>query len=292
MFDTRSKVRKSSAGYELTQLFGGSEGTLGVIVELTLRVFPRPTERCGAVVPFPSIGAASSAVVALRAAALGTLVRCELLNAMMVDATNRKFEKSLPLRDTLFLELQSRDAGLNRADLERVRSIVRQHGAEGWRSAEGDALDDLWEARRGCYFASLHYYKSKVYFTDGCVPMDRLPKCLEDTEKDFADHGIQMMVCCHIADGNFHVQLPYKEGDDGAGLKRAELLESRLIDRVIACGGTVSGEHGVGLNKKDKMLKEHGPCCVDVMRRVKAAIDPGNLMNPGKVFDPNRSAKL
>lgn len=282
IIDTRSKVRKSSTGYDLTQIIGGAEGTLGIIVELSLRVFPKPTERCGAVVAFPSIKDASEAVVALRAASLGTLVRCELLNSMMVDATNQKFQQQLPLKDTLFIELHGQDGQQLKNDLTHVKRIVHESQASNWHSAEGDSLDELWQARRGCYFASLAYYQSKVYFTDGCVPMGQLPRCMVETDKDFEEHGIKMMVCCHIADGNFHVQLPYK---DGEGLAIAEELESRLIDRVLSLGGTVSGEHGVGLNKKHKIVKEHGWKSIDLMRKVKRALDPHNLMNPGKVFD-------
>eukprot|EP00931_Biecheleriopsis_adriatica_P005489 TRINITY_DN107000_c0_g1_i1.p1 TRINITY_DN107000_c0_g1~~TRINITY_DN107000_c0_g1_i1.p1 ORF type:complete len:491 (+),score=103.62 TRINITY_DN107000_c0_g1_i1:39-1475(+) len=286
VLNTRSKVRKSSAGYDLTQLVGGSEGTLGVIVELTLRVFPKPTARSGAVVAFPSIRTASEAVVALRSAALGTLVRCELLNSMMIDATNQKFDQQLPLKDTLFIELQGRDGEQIQRDLAHVERIVHENAASNWRSAEGEALDDLWQARRGCYFASLAYYKAKVYFTDGCVPMDQLPRCMAETDEDFEAKGIKMMVCCHIADGNFHVQLPYKDGD---GLAVAEQLESRLIDRVLSLGGTVSGEHGVGVNKKKKIIKEHGSKTIDMMRSIKRALDPKMLMNPGKVFDVEAS---
>jgi len=136
--------------------------------------------------------------------------------------------------------------------------------------AEGPELDDVWEARRGCYFAALSYTNSKCLFTDCCVPMSKLPVTLGAIEADFKARKVPCMLCCHIADGNFHVIVPYTD----ESLPAVHRMEDAMIERVLAAGGSVSGEHGVGVGKMSHIVKEHGPVYIDLMRRVKKALDP------------------
>lgn len=289
---TKPRVRKSSTGYDLTQLFSGSEGTLGIICELALRVFPLPTERMGAVAAFETVARACECVVRIRASALATLVRCELLNAEGVDATNRKFKTTLPIRPTLFFELQGFQKTYVASDLEEMKQLCQKFDCISFSSAEGDAIDKLWEARRGCWYAA-HTFRPerkgiKVYPSDVCVPLKALPNVIQETEKDFNDHGFPCIMCCHIADGNFHCTVPYLPTE----VDKLRMVEGRMIDRALAAGGTVSGEHGVGVGKMKAVAKEKGVAHLRILRAVKKALDPDNIMNPGKMFELNPESKL
>jgi D-lactate dehydrogenase (cytochrome) len=291
---TRSAVRKSSTGLDLNQLYLGAEGTLGVIAELTLRLFPVPTARAGTVLRFRSVGDASSAVLALLAAAPPTLLRCELLNAEAVTATNLVYRSSFQPAPTLFIECAGtlpsdvrRDAGAAAAIAQRCGCTEIPAGL-----TEGAALDELWELRRGCYPAAMAYRAATgaapaggkpdcVLITDVCVPLPELPAMIAATEADFETHGLLCVICAHIADGNFHALVPYSTPAEAAACHEAE---ARLIERAIAVGGTVSGEHGVGMGKIEHCLREHGREHLRVQASIKAALDPHGIMNPGKVY--------
>ena len=305
---TRTPVRKSSTGLELNQLILGSEGTLAVIVELTLRLHPAPLARAGTLLPFASVAAAAEAVAQLLRAALPTLLRCELLNAEAVACTNKVFRSQFDARPTLFIEC----AGAATEDVRRdataaARFALRMGGGPDVAQpalTEGDALDELWELRRGCYPASLAYRKATgaappgappdlVLITDVCVPLRQLPAVIAATEADFEASGLLCVICAHIADGNFHCLVPYSTPAEAAACHAAE---DRMISRVIAAGGTVSGEHGVGMGKIAHCLCEHGAAHMRLQASIKRALDPHNIMNPGKLYhyeqEPHAASRL
>ena len=293
---TRTAVRKSSTGLELNQLYLGSEGTLGVIAELTLRLFPAPRARAGTLLPFASVAAAAEAVAQLLRAALPTLLRCELLNAVAITCTNKVFKSQFDARPTLFIECAGVSADDVRRDATAAAQLARRMGGGGAEPpaalTEGEALDELWELRRGCYPASLGYRKAtgaappgaapdKVLITDVCVPLRQLPAVIAATEADFEAAGLLCVICAHIADGNFHCLVPYSTPAEAAACHAAE---DRMIARVIAAGGTVSGEHGVGMGKVEHCLCEHGHAHMRVQASIKRALDPLGIMNPGKLY--------
>ena len=289
---TRRATRKSSTGYELNALYLGAEGTLGIVTELVVRTFPRPKKRVGAVVTFADVRGATRAVVeATRKANLETLLRCELLNDEGVACTNAVFGTRLATRPTLFLEFVSaRDADdpAPARDWETFRGIGAKHGAVDETFApDGASLDALWDARRGCYLAALKYRgavdgsgrKEKVYVGDVCVPASRLSECAAETEKAFKSAGFPCVMCAHIADGNFHCLVPFRDEET----EKLEALNDEVVRRALALGGAASGEHGVGVGKMKHMLAEHGPAHLETQRSIKRALDPRNIMNPGKV---------
>ena len=281
---TRQRVRKSSTGYDLTQLYIGSEGTLGIIVELVLKLRPVPKVRCGALVSFPGIHAAADAVIALVRANLGTLCRCELLNRDGVRASNKKYAVGLPEQSTVFLEFRGTNLAACTAESEVVRKLAEAKGCEKYDfTSDPAAMDSLWEARRGCYLSSITFRDRKgdrVYLSDTCVPISRIAQMIAETEEDFTSHGFPCIICAHIADGNFHCCIPYQPEEEAMVVT----LEHRMISRAILMGGTVSGEHGVGIGKIAQIAEEHGEDHINIQRAVKRALDPQNILNPGKVF--------
>eukprot|EP00811_Abedinium_folium_P035661 NODE_8436_length_1496_cov_3.489408.p1 GENE.NODE_8436_length_1496_cov_3.489408~~NODE_8436_length_1496_cov_3.489408.p1 ORF type:complete len:325 (+),score=117.03 NODE_8436_length_1496_cov_3.489408:421-1395(+) len=284
LIETKRIVRKSSAGYDLTQLFAGSEGTLGIIVQMAWRLHVRPKERIGLLFSFQDIQTAANCVVAFRHAAPVTLARCECLNAEGIKATNMLFKTTLHENPTLFLQFEADSSEHMAREAHHFEQIAREHGCLEHRSAVGDAIDDLWEARRGCYQASMAYRNRKgdqVYPGDACVPLSVLPTVISATEKIASDWGFKPIMCCHIADGNFHLTIPFAEEERSRLLQ----MEEEVIKITLAAGGTCTGEHGVGLGKIKFMVREHGEAHVDVMRRIKLALDPLSIMNPGKIFE-------
>lgn len=286
IIQTRQPVRKSSSGYELNQLYMGSEGTLGIIAELLLRVSRIPKFRCGALIEFEDIASAVSSVVELRNTQITSLVRCELMNAEGIECTNKVFETNLKVTPTLFFELQGEAFEALEIEFKCIESISKAHGSLGVVFAsDGKQLDSLWDARRGCYFATLQYKEglTKAFISDVCVPISKLTECVVETERDFAANTIPCIICAHIADGNFHCVIPYQE----EGRQLVKILENRLIERALKMDGTVSGEHGVGMGKIEHALKEHGEHHIDIQRRIKKALDPKNILNPSKMLPPS-----
>lgn len=212
------------------------------------------------------------------------------MNAECIKAVNKKDSLALEPVPTLFLEFHAPDVdgkAHTLADWEKVLNIVKACMSTGWTFAsEGSDLDQIWSARRGCYIASISYRGSvdMVYISDVCVPMSKIAQCISETEDDFASHGFCCIICAHIIDGNFHCCIPYQPSNP-AERAQMNILEERMIDRAIALGGTVSGEHGVGIGKMQYILKEHGQINIEIMRKIKTALDPHNIMNPGKIFD-------
>jgi D-lactate dehydrogenase (cytochrome) len=279
---TRSRARKSSAGYDLTHLFVGSEGTLGIVTEATLRIFPTPEAISAAVCPFPSLDAAVDCV--MQTVQLGIPVaRIELLDEVQLDAINRRSGLDYPVAPTLFLEFHGSEAGVVE-QAEAVKEIAGSLGATGflWATAEEDRRR-LWEARHGSLEASLALRPgSKAFTTDVCVPISRLTECVTETRREIDEAGLLAPILGHVGDGNFHVCFLVDPADPGE-LARVEEINERMVRRAIALGGTCSGEHGVGYGKMAFLLLEHGAEGVELMRAIKDALDPEGLMNPGKV---------
>jgi len=279
---TGGRARKSAAGYDLTRLFVGSEGTLGVITEVALRLYGIPEVIASATCAFETIAGAVEAVI--ETVQLGIPVaRIELLDEVQVEACNLYSGTDLPLLPALFVELHGSEAG-TREQAEALAEIAGRHG--GTRFAWATSTEErnaLWRARHDAYYAALHLVPgAKGWVTDVCVPISRLVECLLETKRDLEGSFLQAPIVGHVGDGNFHVAL-LVDPDDPDQIAEARRLNDRLIERALALGGTTTGEHGVGSGKIAYLEREHGPA-VDVMRALKAALDPHAVLNPGKIF--------
>ena len=280
---TRSRARKSSAGYDLTHLFVGSEGTLGVITEATLRIYATPEAISSAVCSFASLDDAVTCVI--RAIQLGIPVaRIELLDDVQMDAVNRRFGFDYPVANTLFLEFHGSSAGVvEQAD--EVAGIAKELGAGefAWATNE-DERRGLWEARHAAYEAALALRPgTHGYVTDVCVPISALADCITETRAEIDAAGLVAPIVGHVGDGNFHVCF-LVDPDAPEELVEVRALAERIAERAIALGGTCTGEHGVGYGKSRLLPLEHGDEGVGLMRRLKSALDPDGIMNPGKIF--------
>ena len=279
---TGGRARKSSAGYDLTRLFVGAEGTLGVITELCVRLHAQPQAVTAAVCPFAGLaGAVDTAVAVLRAGI--DVARMELLDEVMLDAVCRYSSLDHPIAPTLFLEFHGTAAGVE----ERARAteaIARAHRGLGFRWAADPAeRERLWRARHDAYWAALALRPGAAgWTTDVCVPISSLADCILATRADLGALPAPSPLVGHVGDGNFHLLL-LLDPASGAEREAAHGIVRRLVERALGCGGTCTGEHGIGLGKRDYLVAEHGPA-VDVMRALKRALDPHDLMNPGKLF--------
>ena len=280
---TGSRARKSSSGYDLTKLFVGSEGTLGVITELTLRLHGRPEALAAATCHFETID--SAVRTAITTIQLGIPVaRIELLDEVQVGAVNRFSKLSYPVFPTLFFEFH----GLSERDVteqaEAVGEIAAENGGVAFtRAVSPEARALLWQARHDAYYAALAMRPGcRGWTTDACVPISRLAECIVDTKADIAASHLEAALVGHVGDGNFHMIFPVNP-DDPADLEEAGRLSDRLVERALSMGGTCSGEHGVGLGKMKFLAREHGEA-LSVMRTIKAALDPLGIMNPGKML--------
>ena len=278
---TGTGAPKSSAGYDLTALFVGSEGTLGLITELTLRLHGQPEAVMTAVAAFPSVAAAVDCVMAVMQMGL-TPARIEFLDADTVAACNTFSGLSLPVAPQLLVEFHGHTAALDE-DVSRFRTLAAEFGAEGlqWAERQEDRTR-LWAARHAAYRAILASRPgAKAVVTDVCVPISRLADAVEETRADIAAAGIPGPILGHVGDGNFHAILmvdPSKADE----IAVAKTLAVRMAERALRLGGTITGEHGVGFGKLGLMAAEHGAGW-QVMGTVKRALDPLNLMNPGKL---------
>jgi D-lactate dehydrogenase (cytochrome) len=280
---TRSRARKSSAGYDLTRLLIGSEGTLGLICEATLRVTPTPEAMAAAVCSFPTLGAAVETV--MDVGRLGVPVaRIELADATMIAAINAFDAMDHPVAPTLFLEFHGSPAEVE-AQAAEVRELAAEHGAAGFEWAADEAeRRRLWRARHRALDATRALRPgAEALSTDACVPVSALADCILETRADLDEHGLVAPIVGHVGDGNFHA-IVLVDPADPASIERAEAFHGRLARRAIGFGGTCTGEHGVGLGKRAFLEEEHGPGAVAAMRAIKAALDPLGLMNPGKVL--------
>lgn len=297
---TRRIVRKSSTGLDLTHLFVGSEGTLGIVLEICVKIHRLQRCHVGGLVTFADTDAAVRAVVDLRlklSSGLSSLVRCELLNTNGVIASNKEHGIDLKPAPTILLELENDDVADTartalKRDFDKIVEIFNPfHPISAQFYPTPEAMDRVWEARRGCMYAAFKFRGvkgEKVYNTDTCVPISRLAECVTQTEADFAAVGVPCIICAHIADGNFHCMIPFKTEKE---FQVAEQLEHRLSKRGLALGGSVSGEHGVGVGKVKHLEEEHGVAHTSTQELIKSALDPKGLLNPGK-FYPGQYRKL
>ncbi|WP_199540204.1 FAD-binding oxidoreductase [Paraburkholderia kururiensis] len=280
---TGSRARKSSAGYDLTRLLVGSEGTLGVITQITLRLYPQPEAVSAAVCTFASMGDAVRAVI--ETIQMGVPVaRVEFVDSLAIRSINRHSNLTLREAPTLFFEFHGTESGV-KEQAETVQEIAAQNGGEGfeWATRPEDR-SRLWNARHNAYFAMLQLKPGcRAVTTDVCVPISRLAECVAETEADLGASPLPCPIVGHVGDGNFHVAILI-DPDKPEELEEAERLNRRIVERALRMDGTCTGEHGVGLHKMGFLLDEHGADTVDTMRAIKHALDPRNLMNPGKIF--------
>jgi D-lactate dehydrogenase (cytochrome) len=282
---TGGRAKKSAAGYDLTRLFIGSEGTLGVITELTVRLYPIPEAISSAVCAFPTIADAVNTVI--QTVQLGVPVaRIELLDALAIKAINRHSKTTLRETPALFFEFHGSPAGVEE-QARTVQAIAGEHGGMDfeWATRPEDR-SRLWQARHDVYYACLGLKPgARALTTDVCVPISRLAECIVESVADIAASGMTAPLVGHVGDGNFHVAL-LVDPDDGAEIARANSLAARLVERALRMEGTSTGEHGIGIGKQKYLILEHGDGAIAVMRAVKHALDPDNLMNPGKILPP------
>lgn len=280
---TGGRARKSSAGYDLTRLFIGSEGTLGIVTEITLRLYGLPETIAAAVCGFATLEGAVNATT--QVIQLGIPVaRVEFLDEVMVRACNRHSMLGLTERPTLFLEFHGSENGVAE-QAARVREITRDNGGSDfqWAVAPEDRAR-LWKARHQAYFAGLALRPGcAAVAADICVPVSQLPAAVAAARADIDGAGLLAPIVGHVGDGNFHV-LFLLDPADAPERARADEVYERMIERALAAGGTCTGEHGIGLGKRAKLVQEHGADAVEVMRRVKQALDPLGVLNPGKIF--------
>jgi D-lactate dehydrogenase (cytochrome) len=279
---TARRARKSAAGYDLTRLFVGSEGTLGVITEVTVRLYGIPAAISAAVCSFASIEAAVNAVIQTIQAGV-PVARIEVANAMQMDAINKYSKLDLPVAPTLWLEFHGTEASVAE-QAEIVQKIAADHGGANfsWTTRPEDR-QKLWRARHDVVYADKALRSGgQIFATDVCVPISRLAECIVATEKDIAASFLPAPIVGHVGDGNFHLVIVLNPNDPRE-MAEAERLNERLVHRALSLDGTCTGEHGIGCGKIDFLLAEHGEA-VSVMRAIKKAIDPDNIMNPGKIL--------
>ena len=279
---TGTRAKKSSAGYDLTRLFVGSEGTLGVFSEVTVRLHPLPEEMAAAVVRFPSMQAAVETVI--RTIQSGVPVgRVEFLDEVSIHAINRYSKTDLAEAPTLFFEFHGSPSALEE-QVALVQELAREHGAEdfAWASRPEDR-SRLWEARHQAYFACINLRPGcRGITTDSCVPISKLAEAVLGARAAIDASGLIAPILGHVGDGNFHTVILI-DPEDEAELARAEALSAELVAIAQSLGGTCSGEHGVGMGKREFVAHEAGEVGVALMRSIKAALDPKGILNPGKL---------
>lgn len=280
---TASRAKKSSAGYDLTRLFTGAEGTLGIVTEITLRLHGQPESIAAAVCAFPDVRACCDATIATIQSGI-PVARIELLDALLVRAVNLHSGLGLQESPMLLLEFHGSDAGV-KEQVERFGEIAREYGGGDFQWAvKPEERTRLWQARHDAYWACFTLRPgAKAIATDVCVPISRLAECVEETQRDIADSRLVSPIVGHVGDGNFHLNL-LVDMNDADEIARTEALLERLVRRALAMEGTCTGEHGVGQAKMKYMGEEHAPQTLDVMRAIKQALDPLGIMNPGKML--------
>jgi D-lactate dehydrogenase (cytochrome) len=278
---TGGRARKSSTGYDLTRLFVGSEGTLGVIAEVTVRLQGAPQAVSAAVCPFPSLQAAVDTVIVTIQSGI-PVARIELLDELQMRGVNNYSKLEYPEAPTLFFEFHGTDAGV--AEQARmVGEIAADHGANAFQWATlPEERSRLWQARHDAYYGGLSLRAgARGYVTDVCVPISKLAECVLATKADIERSGLVAPIVGHVGDGNFHLVI-LVDPDDQQEIERAAALNDKVVRRALAMAGTCSGEHGVGYGKIGFMQAEHGEA-LTVMHALKMALDPQGLMNPGKI---------
>ncbi len=280
---TGTRARKSSAGYDLTRLFVGSEGTLGVMTEVTLRLYPLPEAVSAAICSFPSIDAAVQTTIQIIQ--LGVpIARCELLDANAIRAVNLHSKLGLREAPMLLMEFHGSPAGVQE-QAEAVQALARDHGGADfdWATTP-EARSKLWSARHQAYFAALQTRPGcRCLSTDTCVPISRLADSINASVSEAEASGIPFWIVGHVGDGNFHLSY-LLDPNDPAEAAAVERLSEQMVQRALRLQGTCTGEHGIGLHKMGYLVDEAGAGSIAMMRSIKQALDPKNIMNPGKIF--------
>jgi len=283
LIHTGTRAKKSSAGYDLTRLMVGSEGTLGVMTEVTLKLFPLPEAVSAAVCNFPSIDAAVQTTIQIIQMGV-PIARCELLDAHAIRAVNKHSKLSLRESPLLLMEFHGSEASV-KEQAQTVQALAAEHGGEAFQWARTpEERSKLWAARHQSYFAALQTRPGcRCQSSDTCVPISRLAESINDSVDEAEASGIPYWIVGHVGDGNFHLSYLMDPNDD-AEVAAVERLNVQMVQRALRLGGTCTGEHGIGLHKMGYLLEEAGTGAVDMMRSIKQALDPKNIMNPGKVF--------
>jgi D-lactate dehydrogenase (cytochrome) len=285
IIQTSRRAKKSAAGYDLTRLFVGSEGTLGIITEVTVRLYPVQEAMSAAVCAFDSVDGCTNTVIETIQAGI-PVARCDIVCDKTVAAINKFKKTDYRVAPTVFFEFHGSKASVVE-QAEAVQAIAKEHGGRDfiW-ATKPEERTQLWQARHDAYFACLQIRPgSRAVSTDVCVPISRLAECVHETMEDVKGYHAPVPLLGHIGDGNFHLMLlvdPAKPEETEAAKK----FNKRLVERALRLEGTCTGEHGVGLGKMGSMRMELGEDVIDVMRDIKRALDPENLMNPGKVVPP------
>ncbi|KAF9474412.1 hypothetical protein BDN70DRAFT_884839 [Pholiota conissans] len=287
---TRRRSRKSAAGFDTTKLFIGAEGTLGIVTEVTIRLAPVLPINV-AVVHFPDIRSATAASIEVMNQGVG--IQCvELLDAVSMQAMNNygKSTRKWPERDSLFFKFQGPTQNSLKETAAVVQRIVTKHGGTGFSLAKHEKeAEELWADRKNLYYSALTLLPGgKGITTDVCVPVSKLPELIADTQKDLDGLGLMSSIVGHVGDGNFHALLLFKTDEE---FKRAKEATKRIVHRAIALDGTCTGEHGVGLGKREYLVEELGEGTVELMKTIKRAVDPLGLFNPGKLYPDPPSKK-
>lgn len=280
---TGGRAKKSAAGYDLTRLIVGSEGTLGIVTEIQLKLYGIPEAVTSAVCQYPDLEAAVNTVILTIQSGI-PVARIEILDDVQMGACIRYSElEGYEDKPTLFFEFHGTEASAAE-QAEMVKALSDDFGGSAFQwTAHQEERTKLWQARHDAYYAALRLAPGKVGMaTDVCVPISNLAECMLETQRDIAETGVLAPIVGHVGDGNFHLVLLFAP-EDAAEVKKCKALVERMNHRAIAFGGTCTGEHGIGYGKKHFLTHEHGEA-VAVMRAVKHALDPDNIMNPGKIF--------
>jgi D-lactate dehydrogenase (cytochrome) len=280
---TGTRAKKSAAGYDLTRLFVGSEGTLGVMTEISLRIYPLPEAVSAAICSFPTIEAAVHTTIAIIQMGL-PIARVELLDGNTIRMVNNYAKLGLAETPMLLMEFHGSPAGV-KEQAETVQEIATEHGGQSFEWATTpEERTRLWTARHNAYFAAIQSKPGcRAISTDTCVPISKLADCLLDSIVEADATGIPYFLVGHVGDGNFHFGYLI-DPNNAQECETAEVLNHKLVNRALGLGGTCTGEHGIGLHKMDFLRAETGEGAVEMMRTIKRALDPHNIMNPGKIF--------
>ena len=286
VIQTGSRAKKSSAGYDLTKLFVGSEGTLGIITEITLRLHGVPEATSAAICTFPTTRDAVN--TAIQTIQMGIpIARIEFLDSVAINAVNKHSGYDMAEKPTLFMEFHGSEAGVAE-QAETVADIAAENSGSGFEwTTKTEDRNRLWAARHNFAYAIGHQHPGKrLLATDACVPISRLADCIDETEKDAANSPLFFCIVGHVGDGNFHGTLAL-DPDNPDEVAEAHRLADRLVLRTLDMGGTITGEHGIGLGKKKFMAREHGEDVWNLMGAIKQTFDPSGILNPGKLVPGN-----
>jgi D-lactate dehydrogenase (cytochrome) len=278
------RSRKSSAGYDLVKLFVGSEGTLGIITEVTLRLYGIPESMVAATCAFDSLAGAVDTVIQTIQSGI-PVARIELMDTETVDTINKYSKLNLPNKNLLLLEFHGTEAG-TKEQAEMVQALAGENGGGdfAWTS-QAEERSKMWQGRHDAAWAAKAARPGwGMWATDVCVPISNLAECILETQKDIVANDLYAPIVGHVGDGNFHLTMMVNP-DDPTYLPRAEALNDRMVARALKLGGTCTGEHGVGMGKIKFLYEEHGEA-ISLMRAIKKALDPDNIMNPGKIIGP------